>query len=150
MSGSGDAPARAPLTLTRVYLALTRSELVDLSSGGSLGASRPAHAVTDALRTAWPDGDDEQWEYAALMAAASDSRDRPVGSGSRRRLVVAADLPAREVSSADAPTAVHTTADLRWRQVSAILVDPEEGVDDEEDLAWFATQEVADLLASWT
>lgn len=144
MTGSGDAPAR-------VYLALTRAELVDLSSGGSLGASRPAHAVTAALRAAWPDGDDEQWEYAALMAAAADARDRPAGSGSRRRLVLAADLPAREASSADDPQQSTPPATSDGARCRRSWSTPRQGVDDEEDLAWFATQEVADRRApSWT
>ena len=112
-------------------------------------ASLRAHAVTRALREAWPDGDEEQWEYAGLMAAAADARNRVADSGLRRRLVLAADLPVEEVVSEGDPTSVRTTAELGWRQVSAILVDPVDDAADDDDLAWFATQEVADVLASW-
>ena len=51
-----------------------------------------AHAVTAWLREAWPEADEEEWEYAALMAAADDSlallteEDRP------RRVVVVAEV----------------------------------------------------------
>ncbi len=146
MSAAGNMAGK---TAVRVYLAATRAELEAVSSGGSLPASLRAHAVTAALREAWPDGDDEQWEYAALMAAAADARDRIAGAGVGRRLVLAADLPVEEVASDGEPTSVHTAVELRWRQVSAILVDPVDDADDDDDLAWFATQEAADVLASW-
>lgn len=142
MNAAGDGPER-------VYLAATRAELESVSAGGALPASRRGHAVTVALREAWPDGDQEQWEYAALMAAAADARDRAAGASGGRRLVLAADLPVEDVSTESEPTAVRTVGEVRWRQVSAILVDPVDDADDDDDLAWFAIQETPDLLASW-
>jgi hypothetical protein len=108
----------------------------------------PAHAVTDSLRREWPEADDEQWEYAALMAAASASRDLVTVAGERRRVVVAADVAAEAVVPAPGeadPTLVTVTADVSWRQVAAALVDVADDAADDDDLAWFATQEIPGL-----
>ena len=35
-----------------------------------------------------------------------------------------------------------------WRDVVAVHVDTEDDADADDDLAWFATQEIGDLLAS--
>lgn len=44
------------------------------------------------------------------------------------------------------PTLVTVTADVAWRQVAAALVDVADDTQDDDDLAWFATQEIAGLL----
>ncbi|WP_425571838.1 DUF6912 family protein, partial [Nocardioides dubius] len=56
----------------RVYLPLDLDRLARLVSDRSLPGPLTAHAVTDALIAAWPDGDQEGWEYAALAAAGGD------------------------------------------------------------------------------
>lgn len=130
----------------RVYLPVSAADLAGLVAERRLPGPRRAHAVTSALREAWPEGDDDGWEYAALMAAASESRDG-------RRRVVAADVG--EVAAVDlpdgsegepAPTLVEVTHDVVWRQVAAAHVDVVDGADEDDDLAWFATQEIPDLL----
>lgn len=139
---------------TRVYLPLTSTALAALVADGRLEGPRRAHAVTAALRAAWPDGDQEEWEYAALMAAGEESWGAR-GPGDRpRRHVLAADVPAvEEADDAEDPTLVRVTADVPWRRVASVHVDAEDrgsaGPDEpapEDDLAWFATQEIADLL----
>ncbi|CAM3371457.1 hypothetical protein NODU109028_13890 [Nocardioides dubius] len=134
----------------RVYLPLDLDRLARLVSDRSLPGPLTAHAVTDALIAAWPDGDQEGWEYAALAAAGDESLEGLAGTGApRRRVVVAADVDA--VTSRDGgPTAV-TVAEVHWRQVAAGHVDVEAldaAITDGEDapeLAWFARQELADL-----
>ena len=80
------------------------------------------------------EGPDEEAEYAALMTAADASSGLLAGSG--QRVVVVA-----EVEDPDAPVPL--------RRVVAVHADPEErpvGADPDEDLAWYATQEIDHLL----
>jgi hypothetical protein len=130
----------------RVYLPVTSSGLATLVAEGRLDGPLRAHAVTDALRAEWSDGDDEAWEYAALMAAAATSAELR-GSGDRpRRFVIAADVPSVVPVAGDDPTLVDVAADVPLRNVAAAHVDTEDHAADDEDLAWFATQEIAHLL----
>lgn len=138
---------------TRVYLPTTSAGLAGLVADRGWPGPLRGHAVTDALRAEWPDGDDEQWEYAALMAAADDSRTLR-GEGDRpRRYVVAADVPEALPVPGDDPTAVEVAGGVTWRSVAAAHVDIEDDGgdaggdgDDDADLAWFATQEIPDLV----
>ena len=58
----------------RVYVPTTLTALAGFVGDGGIGpAPVRARAVTAWLREAWPEGDEEEWEYAALMAAADDS-----------------------------------------------------------------------------
>lgn len=136
----------------RVYLPVSAADLAALVADRRLPAPRRAHAVTAALREAWPDGDDDGWEYAALMAAAAES----LGSRDGRRRVVAADVgevvEAAESGAPESPddeappTLVEVVHDVVWRQVAAAHVDLSDGAHEDDDLAWFATQEIPDLL----
>jgi hypothetical protein len=71
------------------------------------------------------------------MTAADASAELVAGlpDGRRRRVVVVA-----ETSAADGP--------VRWRDVVAVHVDTDDDADADDDLAWWATQEIGDLLAS--
>ncbi len=81
--------------------------------------------------------DGEETEYVALMTAAEASAELLVGlpDGQRRRVVVVV-----ETATADAPVA--------WRDVVAVHVDDRDDADLDDDLAWWATQEIGDLIAS--
>jgi len=130
----------------RVYVPATSSVLATLVAEGRLPGPLRAHAVTEALRAGWPEGDDESWEYAALMAAAADSA-KQRGSGDRpRRYVVAADVPGVEPAPGDDPTLVDVAADVVWKNVAAAHVDTADDADEDDDLAWFATQEMQYLV----
>ena len=133
----------------RIYLPVTSTTLGRLVAEGRLDGPFRAHAVTDTLREAWPEGDEEAWEYAALMAAAASSTELRGAEDRPRRYVVAADVPAVEEIAGDDPTLVDVAADVPWKNVAAAHVDTEDrdaGADPDDDLAWFATQEIADLL----
>lgn len=132
----------------RVYLPLTRSELATAVAARRVATPTTAHAVTDELRAAWPDGDEEQWEYAALMAAAADARPLATAAGERRRTVLAADVDAVMPDPHSGPTGVRLTGPVPWTRVAAVHVDVADDADDDEDLAWFATQEIPGLLDS--
>jgi hypothetical protein len=101
------------------------TSLARLRDDGSLPASAERYVA---------DGDSEEEEYAALMAAAADSAELLAGAG--RRVVVVADV-------ADPDGAVPL------RDVVAVHADAEDrpaGADPEEDLGWYAVQELDDLL----
>ena len=137
---------------TRVYLPLTRQALRALVSDSRLGGPIVAHAVTDALRDAWSEADDEECEYAALAAAARESWQFRDEGDSPRRLVIAADVTTLELREVPGePTAVRVIGDLEWKQVAAAHIDTEDQPRDAVgdglgELAWFATQEIAGLL----
>jgi hypothetical protein len=101
----------------RIYVPTTTAGLARLRDDGSLPASAERYVA---------DGDSEEQEYAAALL-----------DGAGRRVVVVADV-------ADADGAVPL------RDVVAVHADAEDrppDADPDEDLAWFATQEI-DLLLS--
>jgi len=109
----------------RVYVPTTLAGLARLRDEGALPASSERYVA---------DGDSEEDEYAALMAAALDAAALLGGAG--RRVVVVA-----EVADPD--------GDVLLRDVAALHADPEDrpaGADPEDDLAWYATQEIDALL----
>ncbi|MDT9591981.1 hypothetical protein RDV89_02815 [Nocardioides zeae] len=150
----------------RVYVPVTSSGLAAVVADGRLAGPFRAHAVTPALAEAWPEGEDEEWEYAAQAAAGVASL-AARGEGDRpRRLVLAVDVPdAQPAGTDDEPTLVEVAADVPWKRIASAHVDvadlpdavvaayldqdadadlPDEvdGVEIDHDLAWFATQEI--------
>lgn len=110
--------------MTRLYVPATLAILRSL-----LDAALPA--APDAVVA---EGDDEPAEYAALMTAADASAALLGGPG--RRVVIVAEV-------ADPDGAV-TLAD-----VVAVHADPADRpahADPDEDLAWYATQEIGSLV----
>jgi hypothetical protein len=135
-----------------------------------------AHAVTDELRAAYADGGEEEWEYAAAAAASRASLALIGEDDQPRRVVVAVDvgtvLPAEGPQAEADPTIVTVDEVVPFRRIGSVLVDlPEaeadvraaaaawlaaEGGDEAADqlveraldheLAWFAAQEIGDLL----
>jgi hypothetical protein len=114
--------------VTRRYLPTTLPRLAEQWDGEGPELVDPVVAEDDA----------EETEYAALMTAADASAELLAGlpDGRRRRVVVVVETP-----SADAP--------VTWRDVVAVHVDDRDDADPDDDLAWWATQEIGDLLASW-
>jgi hypothetical protein len=111
--------------VTRVYLATTRDGLAHLHATGALPAG--------AERVVAP-GDDEESEYDALMTAAHASADLE-GPGRRRVVVVAEVARPEDLVGLGDVVAVHCDPGDR-----AADADPD------DDLAWFATQEIPGLL----
>ena len=135
---------------TRVYVPATLGDLARYVEEGGIGPT-PVHAqaVTEWLRAAWPEADQEEWEYAALMAAADVSvgllteEDRP------RRVVVVAEVD--DVTEDRESTAVTVDSAIPMRVVQAVHADTVD-IDASRpeqlgDLGWFGVQEVLDLLA---
>ena len=74
----------------------------------------------------------EEAEYAALMTAADASAALLDGPG--RRVVLVAEVPDGAES-------------VPLRLVASVHVDTEDDADPDDDLAWYATQEISELLA---
>jgi len=158
---------------TRVYLPSTLARLRDLLATREVGPSPlQGHAVTDALRTEYSDGGEEEWEYAALTAAAQDSVGLLDAADVPRRVVVVVDTDGVAPVQGAAPTLVELTGTVPLRRVAAVHVDDadaetqvaaarevwHQAADGDQaavaaldrclhhELGWFATQELADLL----
>ncbi|PUA79446.1 DUF6912 family protein [Nocardioides currus] len=111
----------------RVYVPLTLDSLAEADEAG---------LVPSDLDRVVADDESEEGEYAALMTAADLSAEllAAAGGGPGRRVVLAADVD-------DVDGAVPRRA---W---AALHVDTTAGADPDDDLAWFATQEIPDVLA---
>ena len=112
----------------RAYLPTTLDRLAE---------QHPQGAVVVAEGVVTAEDDSEESEYAALMAAADASAALLDGPG--RRVVVVAELDAEPPPGASVPL----------RQVVAVHADTADrppDADPDEDLGWFATQEIPYLF----
>jgi len=108
---------------TRVYMPTTMAGLAGFVVEGCIPGTAPRVEAAD---------DTEEAEYDALMAAADASAALLDGPG--RRVVV--------VAEADDATTV-----IPLRLVVAVHVDTENDADPDADLAWYASQEIPELLS---
>lgn len=134
----------------RVYVPLTRGGLTQALAAGRVTAPFRAHAVTDALVAAWPDGDEEEHAYAAMAAAAHASWELRTAADVPRRYVLAGDVEEVVPVPGDDPTAVEVKGDLVWSRVASAHVDLDDLTEsdlDDAELAWHATQEIASLVS---
>jgi hypothetical protein len=112
----------------RVYVPLTLGGLATADSEGEVIA-------TDEIVVAVDDTEDE--EYAALMTAADASATLLAGPG--RRVVLVAELER-------VPEAGDRIPRKRWVAVHADVADRAADADPDEDLGWFAIQEISHLI----
>jgi len=154
----------------RVYVPSTLRSLQQVLAMRELGPGPfTAHAVTEALRDAYADGGEEEWEYAAASAAGLASVGLLTGDEPARRVVLALDVPRVSQVDSEDPTAVRLDDAVPFRRIAAVLAD---AVDAEADVArareavaagasdadvllerclahelgWWATQEIGALL----
>ena len=124
----------------RVYLPATTNVLRTLVDDGRLAGPLTAFAVTPGLREFYAlsdaGADEEELEYAALLAAARASL-RLVDidpSAARRRVVLAADVPDAAVTEIGDPDAdrgaVRLAGEVALRDVASAHVDGAEAEDD--------------------
>lgn len=132
----------------RVYVPLTSTRLGELLATRRLEGPLAAHAVTGHLRAEWPEGDEDDWEYAAMTAAADASWTLRRDGDAPRRIVLAADVGQVSADPTDATT-VEVPDGVGWSSVAALHVDTEDYHGDEDrDLAWYATQEIVDVAGT--
>lgn len=156
----------------RVYVPCTMSRLQVIVTADGIGpAPFVAHAVTDAVREALPDGGEEDWEYAASSAASLSSVGLLGADEPARRVVVAVNVPSVRSVEVEDPTVVEVVAAVPLRWVAAVLADTEDAERDvaaaraadaaespdaarllerclDHELGWWAAQEVTGLLGS--
>lgn len=124
----------------RVYLPATTNVLRTLMDEGRLTGPLTAFAVTPGLRDFYAlsdaGADEEELEYAALLAAARASL-RLIDvdpSAARRRVVLAADVPDSAVTEVEDPDAdrgaVRISGDVALAAVASAHVDGAEAEDD--------------------
>jgi hypothetical protein len=124
----------------RVYLPATTNVLRTLVEEGRLTGPLTAFAVTPGLRDFYAlsdaGADEEELEYAALLAAARASL-RLIDvdpSAARRRVVLAADVPDSAVTEVEDPDAdrgaVRISGDVALAAVASAHVDGAEAEDD--------------------
>lgn len=132
----------------RVYVPCTLSGLARYAADGGIGPSPVhAHAVTAWLRSSWPEAQEDEWEYAALMAAADDAGASLSPEVGLRRVVLVAEV--ERVTEDLESTAVTVDSALAMRLVQALQADPADidpSSPDPGELGWFAVQEIPDLL----
>ncbi len=112
----------------RIYLPTTSVRLARALSEGELGpAPLEGHAVTDRLRAALPDSDDDELEYVALVTAAQASL--LLADADARPLRMVAVLEVREVTDGpdgpdgDDPSGVRLERPARTRWLAALHAD---------------------------
>lgn len=120
----------------RIYLPGTIDDLEALAAGQSVSRGPLAYAATDRLAAEFPDADAEELAYAAMSAAAADCAEPPL-------IVVAADVPATETVEAGI---VEPTEPVSLGDVASFHLGDSD--DPEDELAWYATQELDDLIAN--
>jgi hypothetical protein len=117
----------------RLYVPATLDLLAQWHAAGEVPAADPG--VLGAFEA--PD-ESEEGEYAALMSAADASAELVDGPG--RRVVLVVDTGASGSSGSSVRV-------RDWQAVHADVADRPAGADPDEDLGWFATQEIPDLIA---
>ncbi len=159
--------------VTRVYVPSTTGRLRGIVTASGIGpAPFAAHAVTEEVRRALGDVDEEDLEFAASSAAALSSvrlLAEAVGDEPSRRVVVAIDVPSAVPAGTDDPTLVEVDEVVPYRRIAAVLADDaaaesdvaaavealRSGSPDAEGLlercldhqpGWWAAQEIGDLL----
>ncbi len=137
----------------RVYVPATLDRLRSWYDSSVLESPVAAYAATESVRRTIPDLGDDETEYAIVSAAAEASRQLLTEDFHRegRRVVVVAEMPYASVEEdADHPGAVTVVAPIEREQISAVLADGQAVAltGHLDDLSWFATQEIPQLLAS--
>lgn len=117
--------------MMRVYVSATLVDLRALATGEAVSAP-VAYAATRSLAAEYPEADEEELEFAAMMAAAEDC------SGDTA-IVIAADVEATEGST---PGVVEAVGDVVLDRVASFHVGPSAA----DELGWYATQELSDLI----
>ena len=138
------------MSQTRIYLPLDAKGVRRLAADREVGpAPLPAFAVTDRVERARPDGDEEEWEYAALCEAA-EAAAAGRGAARTKRVIAAADVDGDWVSEAAsegaALAAVTLSEPVQLRDIVSFHVDEVPGADGTEDLLWYDATELDEVI----
>jgi len=155
-----------------VFVPSTLARLAAIIESGGIGPVPVlAHAVTDHLRRCRPDGDEDEWEYAAMSAAAQDSVGLLTGDDRPRRVVLAVDASSVRPLAQGGGTLVQVDEVVPAVRIVAVHVDSENAEADvvqarsawedaephsepqasmdrclDHELGWYAASEIGDLI----
>ncbi|WP_219108568.1 wax ester/triacylglycerol synthase family O-acyltransferase [Austwickia sp. TVS 96-490-7B] len=142
-------PRERRTTMTRVFVAVGQDGLLALSGNGRLdGASVRAAAVTEAVRAAFPEDDEEELEYDAMLVAAQLCEERwPQG----RVVVAAVEIPDSQVRMVTPGEGidgyeVHLDGEVTATHLIALHA-AERDADPEDELLWYDATELTHLAA---
>ncbi len=126
----------------RGYLAVTPQVLSEFLEQGSF-LSPHAFVTTRYFFEEFPDVDEEEREFELSLLASAQSRQlqkiaNPLG------FVLAVDLTSAQTGS-ESGAEIELLSPILWTQVESLLVSESE----EDELTWFASQEIADHLGQW-
>jgi hypothetical protein len=137
----------------RVYLPTTQAGLGELLRAGQTATAIDGYAATAAALAELADCSDEEVEFALVAAAAESSAQEQLeaGQATGRRFVLVLELfEAAAMSLDDGAGLIRVEGGIALDRLEAIMADPRE-VDltaaADDAVAWYAVQEIADLLA---
>jgi hypothetical protein len=138
--------------MTRVYVPATVDDLAELAASRRLRAGACGYAATRAVQVELAGYTDEELEFALCTAAAESSTQVLLAAGevSGRRVVLVLEVPDGSVTTTDDTAGeVAVARGVGIDRVEAILADAGDVplATERGALAWFAVQELADLLA---
>ena len=126
----------------RTYLAIRHSELESFISTLSMQVDELFAPTSDFL-VENDECDSEELEYL-LSVSAGEKALKLRASQTSPGLVLAIDIDYNQIELESADT-VTLNSPINWEQVQCALL----AYEGEEELTWFATQEIADELAGW-
>ncbi len=124
----------------RGYLPIKPTEIGEFASSGIFLAPY-AYVMTSTVQSENIDEDQEEIEFQLSYRAALDSRRRNT-SDSGFALAIDFEITQLGIEKGDT---IELVSEIRWNQVESILVAESE----EEELTWFASQEVEGQLPTW-
>lgn len=134
----------------RCYLPLSPEQLDTLRTQRRLAGPLRATTVTRSVRASLPSGDQDEWEYAALQAAALG-----LAADGQPVIVAAVDLVTETVDASRPEGPLVRVGDVDLPRVAAIHVgddvvtgDPEAlpDPDEEIELSWYDTTEITQVV----
>ncbi|MGH8965079.1 MAG: DUF6912 family protein [Actinomycetes bacterium] len=162
---------------TRVYVSTSLTGLAVVMASGGIGpVPFVAHAETDRLKAEYADVGEEEWEYAAMSAAAKGAIGMLTEDDPPRRVVLALDAATVAPVDGAEPSLVEVQEVVKTTDIAAVHVDSVDAEDDvraaagawadaeagdetaqeavdralDRELGWFAAQEIGDLLDELT
>lgn len=126
----------------RAYLPIVHSDLLEFLKSGSFDAST-VFAPTENFVSENLDCDEEELEYLLSMSAAEAALEYRLSANSPG-IILALELDDSQVGDSHEAT-VKLNSPLKWSQVQCALI----SYVNEDELLWFATQEISQELHNW-
>jgi hypothetical protein len=135
------------MSQTRIYLPLDADALRRLAAQREIGTTvLDAFAVTAWVERSLPEGDREDWEYAALAEAVDAAGALRAGMVARR-VVAAADVDSESVrDGGDGMAGVRVGGPVPLSRVVAFHIDETAGDEGMADLLWYDATELAEVV----